>query len=290
MSKFQSIKNKLCDCHEYKSLIECQKITLNRSDLKLYIKEYDEAQKSKQSWHLPITILFSLLIAVTTTSFQPNISIPFSNIKLEIPSGMSLVLWFSTCLTTIWTLLAFRKCRTAKNPTELLLNKINLSILNKPDRTSVFIIKRSTPDGQIELLVEKKKSWSCYFLPYVKQLELTEYSSNQKTGTTESLGNKLGRDAKDIKIELLQNFNFKSEKFDPPQKVVKEYHFEVFHVSITGAPFASPEFSVGDRAYHWKSLNDLEQDEDTKRNNKDILNHLRDNYNELIVKVSNHDA
>ena len=140
------------------------------------------------------------------------------------------------------------------------------------------------------MLVEKKGSWACYFLPYVKQAALTEYTKNQKYGTTKSLGDKLGVNAENIKIDLLQEFNFKSEKFDPPQKVVKEYHFEVFHVTITGNKLQNNDFEIGDRNYYWKTLNELEKDENTKRNNKDIMNHLRDNYNDLILKVSNHNA
>ncbi len=289
MNKAQNFRNKICKCLDYENTIQCQKITINRSDLKLYIKEYDEVQDAKKSWHLPLTVLISLLIALTTTSFQPSVTIPILNHPIQMPDGMSAVLWCATIVFTIWTVLAIFKSAKAENPLELLLRKIDTSILNKPDRTSIFIIKRDA-HSKIELLVEKKGSWACYFLPYVKQVALTEYTNNQKEGTTKSLGDKLGIDAKNIKIDLLQEFNFKSEKFDPPQKVVKEYHFEVFHVKITGSGLQGDVFNVGDRVYHWKTLNELEEDQNTKRNNKDILNHLRDNYNDLVLNVSNHNV
>ncbi|KIP98424.1 hypothetical protein RU08_15555 [Pseudomonas fulva] len=120
----------------------------------------------------------------------------------------------------------------------------------------------------------------------MKQTVLTEYTKSEKSGTTKSLGDKLGVKAESVDIDLLQAFNFKSEKFDPPQKVVKEYHFEVFHVKIKGGELQGNEIKVGDRMYCWKTLNELEQDDDTKRNNKDIIRHLRENYNDLILKVS----
>lgn len=290
MKVLDKLKSKICKCEEQQRLIDCQKITINRSELKLYIREHNESQKTKQSWHLPLTIALSLLIALATTSFQPHINIPISNYTINIPSGMSSVLWFALTLSTIWTIIAFCKSRAAKDPTETLLQQIDSSILNRPDRTSIFIIKKTNLNDDIKLLVEQKGSWACFFLPYVKQSNLTIYSADQKTGTTKSLANKLGLNANNIKIELLHEFNFKSEKFDPPQKVVKEYHFEVFHVEIAGIDLSGDEYRAGDRKYYWKTLNELEEDAGTKRNNKDILNHLRDNYNDLIVRVSNYDA
>lgn len=287
MTKMQTLKNKLCKCDNHENTIQCQKITINRSDLKLYIKEYDDIQDTKKSWHLPLTVLISLVIALATTSFQESVAIPISEYKIQIPDGMSLVLWAATIVFIIWTARAILRSIKTKNPIELLLRNIDTSILNKPDRTSIFIIKRNK-DNKNELLVEKKGSWACYLLPYVKQSALTEYTSNQKEGTTKSLGDKLGTDTKDIKIELLQEFNFKSEKFDPPQNVVKEYHFEVFHVKISNDSLKKDSFTVGDREYYWKTLNELEEDPNTKRNNKDIINHLRDNYNDLISNVSSY--
>ncbi len=279
------ISRKSCNCGAGQNTIQFQKITINRSDLKLYIREYEDARKAKQSWHFPLTVFVSLVIAVTTTTFQPNITIPITGYTVSIPDGMSLVLWFSTLLVMLWALSSLLSSSRIKNPHEDLLNKINFSILNRPDRTSVFIIKRES-SGQVELLVEKKESWGCYFLPYVKQTVLTEYTKSEKSGTTKSLGDKLGVKAESVDIDLLQAFNFKSEKFDPPQKVVKEYHFEVFHVKIKGGELQGNEIKVGDRMYCWKTLNELEQDDDTKRNNKDIIRHLRENYNDLILKVS----
>lgn len=289
MNKAKKIINKNCHCDTNDGAIQFQKITINRSDLKLYIREYDDAQRAKNSWHFPLTVLVSLLIAITTTKFQPNVTLPITGHIISIPDGMSLVLWAATFAVSIWTINNLIKSATTKDPHESLLSKINLSILNKPDRTSVFIIKRES-QGEIELLVEKKGSWACYFLPYVKQAALTEYTSNQKYGTTKSLGDKLGVNAENIKIDLLQEFNFKSEKFDPPQKVVKEYHFEVFHVTISDNKLQNNDFQIGDRSYYWKTLNELEKDDNTRRNNKDIISHLRDNYNDLILKVSNHNA
>jgi len=289
MGSPSTLKDRICKCFDYKKTIQCQKITINRSDLKLYIKEYDEVQDAKRSWHLPLTVLISLFIALATTNFQPSVSIPFLDFNLSMPDGMRTVLWAATIVFSVWTAVAIVRALRSESPFELLLKKIDKSILNRPDRTSVFVIKREV-DGEVKLLVEKKASWSCYFLPYVKQAALTEYVSSQKSATTKSLGDKLGVDAANIKIDLLQEFNFKSEKFDPPQNVVKEYHFEIFHVKIFKKLLPDGSFTVGDRDYEWRTLNELESDVSTKRNNKDIMNQLRDNYNDLVLNVGCHDA
>lgn len=288
MKIVQRLTNKFCRCIDRENTIQFQKITINRSDLKLYLKEYNDAQKTKGSWHFPLTVFISLIIALATTDFQESVDIPFLGLPIGIPEGMRLVLWFVTVVVAIWTIYNLIRSAATKDPSDILLKKINSSVLNKPDRTSIFIIKRDR-QNEIELLVEKKSSWASYFLPYVKQVALTEYTKNQEAGITKSLGDKLGVKAANIKIQLLQEFNFKSEKFDPPQKVVKEYHFEVFHVSID-EELPEDDFRVGDRNYFWKSLNDLESDESTKRNNKDIINHLRDNYNDLVLRVSAYDG
>jgi hypothetical protein len=284
----KTIQNHNTKTSPSKNPIRCQKITINRSDLKLYIKEHNEDQSIKDRWHFPLTALISLAIALATTTFQPNVTIPITNWSIEIPDGARAVLWAATIFFLIWTIISTYRSLKTDDPLHTLLNKIDSSILNKPDRTSVFIVKRTNGD-RIELLVEKKRSWDCFFLPYVKQSALTEYTPLQKNDTTQSLGDKLGIAPNKIKIDLLQEFNFKSEKFDPPQKVVKEYHFEVFHVAINEA-LNDEVFNVGDRTYHWKTLNDLEEDIETRNNNKDIINHLRDNYNYLIAKVSCYNA
>ncbi|WP_088742377.1 hypothetical protein [Cobetia sp. QF-1] len=286
---YKKIMGVVCDCNGDIDELKWHKITINRSDLIIHINRYNEEVQKKKNWHLPLTIALTLAIAELTTSFVDVIEVPLTGYSISTPVGMQTILHLSLFLSIFWTVVALLRSVIAGNPLEELLFSINGSIINRPDRTAIFIVKKEDEDG-MKLLVEYKRSWNCYFLPYVKQHSLIPYASDKKEGLVKAISDKLLVNSDNIKVELMQDFNFSSEKFDPPQKVVKEYYFEIFHLMMKESTYLDDNFEVGDRSYCWKTLNELEEHLETKQRNKDVLNHLRDNYNELIVKVNQYHA
>ncbi len=284
---FKALMKKICKCENIGPPIECQKLMIHKDTLDKHIERFTTAQTTINSWQLPLSLFITLLIAVTTTNFQEQISIAGFSKPISISSQAGTFLWFLVLASFLWTFKSALSSIFTANPKVALKAALYREILNKPDRTSLFIIKRIS-SGSVQVLVENKVTWDCFFLPYVKHETANQYRSNQKDDLILKIKDKLGLNSNEIlKINLLQRFEQPSEKYDPPQKVVKEYHFEFFHVTLSHKlPISS--FNRGDRKYSWKTLNELEADTLTMEHNADILQILRVNQKKFLTDISAH--
>ena len=279
------IMNKICNCKNSGSPIECQKLMIHKDTLDKHIEKFTTAQTTINSWQIPLTLFITLLIAATTTNFQEQIQPPGLNQAIPIPPQTDTALWLLVAASFIWTIISATKSVLTKNPRETLKAALYSEILNKPDRTSLFIIKR-TLNGTTQFLVENKSTWDCFFLPYIKHEIANQYRQSQESELITLLKDKLGLEQRDsLTISLLQKFHQPSEKYDPPQKVVKEYHFEFFHVTLE-KELPTTNFSSGNRKYYWKTLNELEEDIQTMEHNFDILSILRANQKKFLIDIS----
>lgn len=284
---FKALMKKFCKCENVGPPIECQKLMIHKDTLDKHIEKFTTAQTTINSWQLPLSLFITLLIAVTTTNFQERVSIAgFSN-SISIPPQADTFLWFLVLGSFLWTFKSALSSMFTANPREALKAALYSEILNKPDRTSLFIIKRILNEN-IQVLVENKATWDCFFLPYVKHETANQYRSNQKDDLILKIKDKLGlKPNTNLQINLLQKFEQPSEKYDPPQKVVKEYHFEFFHVTLSHQLPIS-HFTSGNRNYSWKTLNELEEDPLTMEHNSDILQILRANQKRFLTDISVH--
>lgn len=285
--KFRVFIKKVCRCEDTGPPIECQKLMIHRDTLDKHIEKFVTAQTTINSWQLPLSLFITLLVAATTTNFQEKISLTGLEKPIEIPPQADTILWLLVLLTLIWTVKSTLSSLMTNNPRESLKTALYSEILNKPDRTSLFIIKRTSDKGT-QILVESKATWDCFFLPYVKHEIANQYRSNQKDDLVLKIKDKLGlKPDENLKISLLQKFELPSEKYDPPQRVVKEYHFDFFHVTLNQQlPINS--FTIGNRSYSWKTLNELEEDPLTMEHNADILQILRTNQKKFLTDTSAH--
>lgn len=260
---------------------------IHRDTLDKHIEKFVTAQTTINSWQLPLSLFITLLVAATTTNFQEQISLAGLEKPLEIPPQADTLLWLLVLWALIWTIKSALNSLLTNNPRESLKTALYSEILNKPDRTSLFIIKRISDKGT-QILVESKATWDCFFLPYVKHEIANQYRSSQKDDLVLKIKDKLGlKPAENLKINLLQKFELPSEKYDPPQRVVKEYHFDFFHVTLNQQlPINS--FVIGNRSYSWKTLNELEEDPLTMEHNADILQILRTNQKKFLTDTSAH--
>lgn len=285
--KFRVFIKKVCRCEDTGPPIECQKLMIHRDTLDKHIEKFVTAQTTINSWQLPLSLFITLLVAATTTNFQEKISLTGLEKPIEIPPQADTILWLLVLWTLIWTIKSALSSLLTNNPRESLKTALYSEILNKPDRTSLFIIKRTSDKGT-QILVESKATWDCFFLPYVKHEIANQYRSNQKDDLVLKIKDKLGlKPDENLKISLLQKFELPSEKYDPPQRVVKEYHFDFFHVTLNQQlPINS--FTIGNRSYSWKTLNELEEDPLTMEHNADILQILRTNQKKFLTDTSAH--
>lgn len=285
--KFKIIMKKICKCENIGPPIECQKLMIHKDTLDKHIEKFATAQTTINSWQLPLSLFITLLVAVTTTNFQDQINVTGLSQPIPIPPQADTVLWLLVLGTLLWTIKSTFRSTITVNPREALKTALYSEILNKPDRTSLFIIKRIL-SGDIQVLVENKTTWDCFFLPYVKHETANQYRNNQKDDLILKIKDKLGlKPDESLQINLLQKFEQPSEKYDPPQKVVKEYHFEFFHVTLSHQlPISN--FTRGNRNYSWKTLNELEEDPLTLEHNSDILQILRVNQKKFLTEISVH--
>lgn len=285
--RFKGVMGKICKCEDVGPPIECQKLMIHKDTLDKHIEKFTTAQATINSWQLPLSLFITLFVAVTTTNFQEQINLTGITQPIPVPPQADTALWLLVIGTLLWTIKSIFNSAITSNPREALKISLYSEILNKPDRTSLFIIKRIF-HGEIQVLVESKATWDCFFLPYVKHEIANQYRNNQKDDLIIKIKDKLGlRSDENLNINLLQKFERPSEKYDPPQKVVKEYHFDFFHVTLT-RQLPIGEFIRGDRNYSWKTLNQLEEDPLTMEYNSDILQILRFNQKKFLADISVH--
>ncbi|QXI09577.1 hypothetical protein [Pseudomonas zeae] len=285
--KLKVIMKKICKCEDVGPPIECQKLMIHKDTLDKHIEKFTTAQTTIGSWQLPLSLFITLLVAVTTTNFQEQISFTGISRPIPVPPQADTALWLLVIGTLLWTIKAVFNSLITPNPREALKVALYSEILNKPDRTSLFIIK-GIFNGDIHLLVENKATWDCFFLPYVKHEIASQYRNNQKDDLIIKIKDKLGlKSDEKLRINLLQKLEWPSEKYDPPQKVVKEYHFDFFHVTL-GRQLPMGDFTSGNRNYSWKTLNQLEEDPLTMEHNSDILQILRVNQKKFLADISVH--
>jgi hypothetical protein len=283
----KGIMKKICKCENIGNPIECQKLMIHKDTLDKHIEKFTNSQTKINSWQLPLSLFITLLVAVTTTNFQEQINLAGTTHSIPIPPQADTVLWLLVIVTLLWTIKSAFSWAITANPRDALKTDIYSEILNKPDRTSLFIIKRIF-NGETQILVESKATWDCFFLPYVKHETANQYRNNQRDDLTLKIKDKLGlKPNENLQINLLQKFEQPSEKYDPPQKVIKEYHFEFFHVTLSHQLPIS-DFTSGNRKYSWKTLNELEEDPLTMEHNSDILHILRANQKKFLADISVH--
>ncbi|WP_324039780.1 hypothetical protein [Aeromonas dhakensis] len=254
-------------------------IIIDRHILKSLIKSYSEEVKKEHGWATPLSVAISIFLCiVATTSFKGILGLSSEQ--------MGTIVWILFILSIFSTAhQIYRACKCKAE--ESLYKNIYENIKNIPDNTVIYIIKL-TRDNIPRLLVEKKPSWGCYFLPYSSK-NGDSISEKNISDFKKTISSYLGISNEDVSVDHLKDFPLKSSKFSPKDKVYKQFNFDFLFFTIPKEKmlenYESSPFCVGGRTFEWMTIPDLQKDHKTLERNGDIIDHLDKNYTELLSKL-----
>jgi hypothetical protein len=255
-------------------------ILINRDRLLTIFGDYKNGVQSGSDWRTPIGILISVILCVFATE-------DFNSVSILTKDQVALLVYLIGLGAFFFFVRSVVRSFSLKAEDEL-EKDIMESILNVPDYTVIYIIKL-TKDNIPRILVEKKATWDCYFLPYAARKSSGLMSTHNITEFQRTIASYLGLQADAVSIEHLRECALISEKFSPKDQVYKQYNFDFFFFNIQKENmlenYEQPEFRVGGKSFYWMTLDDLTADAKTMDRNGDVINHLQDNYTEIFSKT-----
>ncbi|BCE02846.1 hypothetical protein [Marinicellulosiphila megalodicopiae] len=246
-------------------------LTYRKDTLKLLLVNYGDFIGSRNLWQLYLSLTITFLITFLTGDQKIIGDLTPQNLFIN----------FGFITSTGFFIYTFYRFISKEDPVKLLESELYTNYINKPDKNSLFIIKRQINNVD-QILVFKSNKWNCFFLPYVKISSNDHHSDSKK-----KIAGYLNYSQEEIIIEMLMDKHETSVKYHPQDNVVKEFHNYYYHLTHTGSNIENDiskkdSFKVGDRNYEWKTLDELEEHELTKEKNKDVLLILRDNIIDFI--------
>lgn len=135
---------------------------------------------------------------------------------------------------------------------------------------SIVVIKDTYNQFPNRYLVYDDTKWNCLLFPNYKDNE------NNIEFLTSHLSNEFQIEKEKISLKYIdQHISYKLSEKDKEYKVYN-HKFYIAEVSEFPAYMQKDEFEVDGRKYYWKSLNELEQDENVVKKNNDILSHIKE--------------
>ena len=256
-------------------------ILISTDKLELILLKFSEKIKKTNDWIAPLGIFISLLVALLVSDFKEKFGI--QAIQWETITIIFLIISF------FWLMLEIVKIR--RNPTiQDLLIEIKSNSQKKLEFTAIFFIKRFTDENIYRILTHHNLVWDCLFLPYSFYSPAEEFEK-QLQPLRFTIASILGVDSGLIVIEHLKELSLVSNKFSQRHKQNTEYYFEFFPIVVTTLDtnniLYKDTFTVGGKEFFWKTLDELEAHPMTSERNKDIIMHLRDNYDIFFNQVRN---
>ncbi|HEA3089152.1 TPA: hypothetical protein RVR74_004252 [Aeromonas salmonicida] len=254
-------------------------IIIDRQILKSLVREYGEKVRKEHGWATPLSFFISIFLCIiATTSFKGVLGLSSEQVNTIV-----WILFYSSLASTIFQI--YKSCKLHADESFYL--DLYKNIKNIPDNTVIYIIKL-TRDNIPRLLVEKKPSWGCYFLPYSSK-NGDNISEKNISDFKNTISSYLGISSRDVSVDHLKDFPLISSKFSPKDKVYKQFNFDFLFFTIPKEKmlenYESSPFCVGGRTFEWMTIPDLQKDHKTLERNGDIIDHLEKNYTELLSKL-----
>ncbi len=253
-------------------------IIINKAALKVSLNNYTNRLTAKKGWRWPLGLFLPLLVSLYTADFKPLFSM-----EADFMRG---VISTFTIIAFVLLIYALIKVLFNLNAEDKFYKEISEANKNVPDFTAVYIIKR-TKDNVLRLLVEKNKTWGCYFLPW------THYNpdspiQNQSDELRVAVASFLGVHFDSVKIDHFIGYQLASEKVSEKEGMKKEFKIEFIYLYLSCGIYSDDahEYTVGGRELTWMSLPELESDENTRIKNGDVISHLERHSRILINKPS----
>ena len=146
---------------------------------------------------------------------------------------------------------------------------VNLQNVHNTHNHSIIIIKDNFNEFSNKFLVYDDTVWNCMLFPNCRD------SINNETYIADNISKKFGINKNSIKIEYKGSKI--SKKISKKDNNKKTYFHKFFLVIISDFPkyMKNDEFIHNGKTYHWKTIIDLESDNNVMNKNEDVLSFIK---------------
>lgn len=144
----------------------------------------------------------------------------------------------------------------------------------------IFLVKRQIPGRGIVILVYKSPSWECFFFPNSKP-------DGNLQSLADNLGFTLGLSPGSFQLAEHEGGSFISHKYSKFYEKDTTYRYRFF--SVSGKPLPADmkgDFMRGGQTYAWKTIRELQGDEETLKRNGDVIKHISENSQRFLVDTN----
>ncbi len=232
------------------------KILITPEDIDRICAEYiDKDRISKIFWAL-VGIVIPSWLSLIIFDFKDN----------PIVSAVYLTVLSILTFTTIGFLIKAHKNNNAISIAQQIKAKAEIN------HSALFIISKidTNIDGKrtIKILLQRKESWDCDFLPYVELKE--EWNDNEyNDNLTKLLANKLNIRTQDLNINYIEDEDSYSIKLSVPDQLEKLFQYSFYNVTIKN--------NVNSDIFEnhtWVDIDDLLNDVKLMRINGDVIDSI----------------
>ena len=236
------------------------KILIDDTRLNLLLEQKKKFIGKKVAWDSFLSAL-SFLVSVLFATYDDFLGLPGSVLKtVFVILGVA---FFGKSIFDI--------VNSLKNSYsfEDLLNDIN-NLNEIVHNHSIVIIKDSFDKFPNRFLVYEDKRWNCDFFLNYKE------NPNNENFIKEHISRELKIDMDDIELTFIaQKIH---DKYSETAKENKVYSHKFYRADIKSFPeyMKADSFECDGRSYHWRSLAELELDDNVQKKNFDILNFVKE--------------
>lgn len=239
-----------------------KKLQINEDQLELLLEKRKKHIGGNAIANTSLSIAITLLITYLTADYKDLFGI----------QGLIIEKFFVVIMIILFVAAVLLYVFDRYNHTRLLNEIIDLSTL-KNEYRMIAIIKDTFNSYSNRFLVYHDTIWHCFLFPHFpisnntippKEDEMTKFISNELKVPIKNISTTfICKQEEHIKFSLRNNED-------------KNYHFYYFSVKIDNINLKSPilqdSFSIHKKAFVWKSISELRQDESTMSNNSDVIN------------------
>lgn len=250
-------------------------ITIQTDKLKLELKDFIDEIEGKGDWLGWLGVFVSLGSTLFFTNFQPILSLSSDTVKS--------IYFFSTVVSGgMFLKSAFMRFRIrGKNNINYIMDQILMKSTTAYEFRVLYIIKRGY-ERNYRILVFRDTLYDCFMLPH--NLNVKDYS---EVVLKRKLSEYLNIPSTFFNICFFGNeYNKITKKYSEFHKRDTLYNFTFCFVRIKNPPeyIYQDTFTINGLEFAWMSYGKLEQDENTRVKNGDVIRHIDDHCEDMIFK------
>ena len=257
---------------KYKRIDE---LTIKTDRLELLLKDFTEKIKKKDDWIAWLGILVSLCPTYFFSEFKDIAFLKATDVKMVY--GTIIILCSIMLIKSIFT----RVKIWGKDNVEYIVDTILAESKTPYEFRLLYIIKRGLMENA-KILVFYDKLYECYMLPHIKNEAISISDQLIKIKMSEYIQVPVSA----IRIKHYNNLEKISEKFSEyhARKTVYNFSFCSVIINSTSVPtyLRQHEFDVNGRTFKWMSLSELDQHDNTRQKNGDVVRFIQDNTAEFF--------